>query len=140
MSINWTTVNVPTILAVAGAAWGIFSYVEDFDTRIGKMEDYRITRSAQTDREFENIKTSLKGFQISLNDLPFRVGSLEKGLEEAGRRTDRLSEIVLQNMEGIRKEINSLGTKVEVLSSKMDDAFPRPQKTQLERKDVPQYN
>jgi len=139
MTINWTTVNVPTILAVAGAAWGIFSYVGDLDSRIGKMEDYRVTRSASTDREFEAIKTSLRGFQNTLGDLPFRVGALEKGLEEAGRRTDRLSEIVLQNMDGIRKDINALGTKVEVLSSKMDDAFPT-RKTQLERTNIPLQN
>lgn len=139
MAINWTTVNVPTILAVAGAAWGIFSYVGGLDTRIQKMEDYRITRSAQTDKEFEGIKASLKGVQTTLGDLPFRVGILERGLEEAGRRTDRLSEIVLQNMEGIRKDLNNLGTEVKVLSSKFDDQFPR-QKTKLERQDVPQYN
>ena len=37
MAINWTSVNVPTILAVAGAAWGIFSYIQGFDSRLAKM-------------------------------------------------------------------------------------------------------
>lgn len=139
MVINWTTVNVPTILAVAGAAWGLFTYINGFDTRIQKMEDYRVTRSAHTDKEFEAVKTSLKAVQTTLGDLPFRVGILERGLEEAGRRTDRLSEIVLQNMEGIRKDLSNLGTEVKVLSSKFDDQFPR-RKTELERQDVPQHN
>lgn len=139
MTINWTTVNVPTILAVVGAAWGLFTYINGFDTRIQRMEEYRVTRSAQTDKEFDRVKNSIAQVQAVLDGVPFRVGVLEKGLEEAGRRTDRLSEIVLQNMEGIRKDLNHLGTEVKVLSSKFDDQFPR-QKTRLERMDVPQHN
>lgn len=126
MSINWTTVNVPTILSVGAAVWGIFSYVG------GMKSDL-----TATDREIAAIKSNVAIIQSSLENLPYRVGVIEKGLEEAGKRTDRLSEVVLQNMEGIKREVNTITTEMRVLSSKFDDAFPRRKSERMEYPQVP---
>lgn len=140
MAINWTNVNVPTILAVGGAVWAIFTYIGDIKNGQDRMEEYRVTRSAQTDKEFAMVKATIAEIQGSTSNIPYRVGVIERGLEEAGKRTDRLSEIVLQNMDGLKRDMTAIGVKLEVLSSKFDDQFPRTQKTKLERQDVPQYN
>jgi len=132
MAINWTQVNVPTILAVGAAAVGIFNYIGDFDKRLAESENYRVMRSQQTDSNFVAVNKLIaesraenQATRIAVNDLPFRVGNLEKGQEEQGKRIDRLSELIITNLEGVRKDIGALGTKIEVLSSKMDDNFPR---------------
>jgi len=137
MAINWTQVNVPTILAVAGAAIGLFNYIGDFDKRLSEQEQYRTIRSSQTDSNFAMVNKSIEGLRYdqnlvreSVENIPYRVGVVEQGLIEQGKRTDRLSELILNNMDVFRKDINQLGTKIEVLASKIDDNFPS-KRTQL---------
>lgn len=131
MAINWTQVNVPTLLAVAATAAGVFNYVGDINTRLSDSETYRTMRSQQTDGKFTDLNNAVAGvrsdnaaIRMALQDVPYRVGNLEKGLEEQGKRTDRLSELILSNMDGFRKEIGGLGTKIEVLSSRIENNFP----------------
>lgn len=144
MAVNWTQVNVPTVLAVAAAAWGILSYVTDMKSELRRMEEFRVQRSQQTDTNFANVNKSIAelsgrfdAYRDSSKDLPFRVTSLERGLDETNKRVDRLSELLLNGIDALRKDINLVGTKVEVLSSKVDSAFPQ-RKASLERLNVPQ--
>lgn len=114
MAINWTQVNVPTIVTVLGVAYGIVTYFNDLD---GRLEN--------TEKNVVEMKSDIASTKTSFQDIPYRVGNLEKGQEEAGKRVDRLADIVLSGNEALRKEVNTLGTKIEVLSSKMEDAFPK---------------
>jgi len=136
MALNWTQFNVPTIIAVLGVGWGVANYISKIDSRLATVEEYRITRSAITDKKFEELAFRVSGFQ----DIPYRVGIIEKGLDEAGKRQDRLSELVLNNMENIRKDVSAVGTKVEVISSKLDDILPQRKAELREPYRVPVQN
>ena len=128
MAINWTQVNVPTILAVAGAAWAIFQYFGDFDSRLTKMEDYRVTRSAVTDQKFVDLGNNVAAIQLKLeqlNGIPYRVDVIERGLQDFARRMDRLSENMQGGIGEVRKDVNAIDKKLEVISSKIDDLVPQ---------------
>lgn len=128
MAINWTQVNVPTILAVLGVGWGVANYISRIDNRVENNDTSLTELSAQIDMMSKNHQ-----------DIPYRVMTVEKGLDAVGRQQDRLSELILTSVEGIRKDVSAVGTKVEVLSSKMDDVIPQ-RKTMLEHRGVPVAN
>ena len=128
MAINWTQVNVPTILAVAGAAWAIFQYFGDFDSRLMKMEDKDASRSVFTDQKFSDLGNSLAAVQLKLeqlNGIPYRVDVIERGLQDFARRMDRLSENMQGGIGEVRKDVNQIDKKLEVISSKIDDLVPQ---------------
>lgn len=139
MAINWTQVNIPTILAVLGVGWGVANYVSKIDNRLGNVEEYRVSRGVQTDKNFADVNRRLDGLASTYQDLPIRVNIVEKSIDNVEKRQDRLSELILDSVEGIRKDVNTVGTKVEVLSSKVDDIFPQ-RKTSLERGSIPAVN
>lgn len=139
MAINWTQFNVPTIIAVLGVGWGVANYISKIDSRVQAGEDYRISRSKQTDDNFKLLNTRIDVLAQTYQDIPYRVGSTEKGIEALTLRQDRLSDLLLGNVDALRKDVNSLGTKFEVMSSKLDDVLPQ-KRTQLERSDVPVPN
>lgn len=126
LNVNWLNFNVPTILAVLGAGWGVASYVNGMEARLEKVEDYRVTRSAVTDRKFDDIQRALD----PLANMPYRVGVLEQGQIATNQRIDRFMEVITNGMEAIRKDVNTLGTKVEVLSNKIDNLSP-PRKAEM---------
>ena len=147
MAINWTNVNVPTILAVAGAAWGVFSYIQGLDSRLTKMEEYRVTRSAVTDDKFEQISRAnavqdqkIDGLGSLLSNLPYRVGVLESAILETGKRMDRMSDAVIQGRDETRKDLNAVSVKLEVISSKLDDIVPQRKADASERLSIPARN
>ena len=129
MAINWTQVNVPTIVTVLGVAYGIVTYFNDLDGRLKNTDDNVV-----------GMKSDIATTKQTMQDIPYRVGNLEKGLDEAGKRTDRLTDVVLSGMDNVRKDINTLGTKIEVLSSKMEDAFPKRRTDLGPLYSVPQRN
>jgi hypothetical protein len=118
--INWATVNFPTILAIAGMGVGAIYGYADLQNRLAKVEEYRVSRSAVTDRKFDDVQEALE----PLVNLPYRVGALEQQQLATNLRIDRMTEILTNTMELIRKDVATLSTKVEVLSSKIDTITP----------------
>jgi len=127
MAINWTQVNVPTIIAVAGVAWGTISYINKLDGRIESLE--RSNATVLTEMSYTK-------------DIPFRVAAMEKNYETMVRRLDNIGEAIIQNMGAVQKDINALGTKVEVLTSKIEDITPQKKSMleQLEQRGLPGRN
>jgi len=140
MAINWTTVNIPTIITVAATAVGMVTYFNSLDSRLTTIEQSSVSTQAQITQKFEEVNNKIEQQAQSLENIPYRVGVIERGLEEANRRTDRLSDVILSNMDGLRKDINTLGTKVEVMSSKIDDITPERKAAAVERFGMPQRN
>lgn len=147
MAVNWTQVNVPTILAVAGAAWGIFSYIQGFDSRLMKMEDSGVTRSVATADKLEQINRAnaiqdekIDGIVQLVSNLPYRVGVLERAVSETGERIDRMSDLLIQGRDETRKDLNAVSVKLEVISSKLDDILPQRKADASERMSVPGRN
>lgn len=124
MAINWTQVNVPTILSVAAAAYGIITYVNGIENRANNIE-----------KGYAGISTRME----RLETVPFRVEILEAGVKQNSMRIDKIGEAVVLGIGDVRKDIGQLGTKVEVLTTKMEAVMPQ-KRTELERKDVPVPN
>jgi phage shock protein A len=127
MAINWTQVNVPTILAVVGAAWGVFQYIGDFDKRLSASEqqakieaDSNRSKLVDITRLIGDVQSELRSTRQFVENVPYRVGQLEAGLTEQGRRTDRISEALATSLDALRKDVSALGVKIEVLSSKLE--------------------
>lgn len=127
MAINWTQVNVPTILAIAGAAWGVFQYVGDFDKRLSASEqqakietEANRNKLADITRLIGDVQSELRSTRQFVENVPYRVGQLEAGLTEQSRRTDRISEALASSLDALRKDVSALGVKIEVLSSKLE--------------------
>jgi uncharacterized protein YkvS len=139
MAINWTTVNIPTIITVAATAVGMVTYFNGLDSRLTKIEETSVVSQDAITQNFEEVNNKIEQQAQALENIPYRVGVIERGLEEANRRVDRLSDAILNSMDGLRKDVNSLGTKVEVMSSKLDDFAPQ-RKAAVERLDIPQRN
>jgi translation initiation factor 2 alpha subunit (eIF-2alpha) len=127
MAINWTQVNVPTILTVAGVAWGTISYINKLDGRIESLEKSNATVLIE---------------MSYTKDIPFRVSAMEKNYETMVRRLDNIGEAIIQNMGAVQKDINTLGTKVEVLTSKIEDITPvkKSMLDRLEQRGLPDRN
>jgi len=106
INVNWFNINVPTILAVVGAAIGIIKYIDDVDDR-----------SART----EIAMAEMKGQIEPLTAIPFRVLNNEGAIAQLSRRVDQISETVINAVEAIRNDISGLSTKVEVQSTKIDN-------------------
>ena len=131
MAINWTQVNVPTILAVVGAAWGVFQYVGDFDKRLSASEqqakleaEANRNKLADITRLIGDVQSEVRGTRQFIENVPYRVGQLEAGLTEQSRRTDRISESLATSLDALRKDVSALGVKIEVLSSKLEGNRP----------------
>lgn len=134
LNVNWFNVNIPTIIAVLGVGWAIASYVSDMKGRITEIENYRVQRSAQTDKAFASIEATLE----NLANTPFRMTNVEAQIASTNARLDRLVESLSGSVEMLRKDVNSVGTKVEVLSSKIDGWSPQDssKRTELTGEDV----
>ena len=139
MAINWTTVNIPTIITVAATAVGMVTYFNSLDSRLTKIEETSVVSQDAITKNFEEVNNKIEQQAQALENIPYRVGVIERGLEEANRRVDRLSDAILNSMDGLRKDVNSLGTKVEVMSSKLDDITPQ-RKASVESIDIPRRN
>lgn len=118
--VNWRTFNVPNLLAIAGAAVAVVTYVNSLDSRVAKIEENSASRSVVIDKKFDEIQLSL----ATLNNMPYRVGILEQQATAINLRIDRFTETITNTMELIRKDVGSLGTKIEVLSSKVEVIIP----------------
>lgn len=140
MAINWTQVNIPTIITVGVTAIGMVTYFNGLDSRLSTIESNGETAKVQLAQQFEAVNNKIEQQAQALENIPYRVGVVERGLEEANRRVDRLSDVIVNNMEGLRKDINTLGTKVEVMSSKLDDMAPTRRASAAERMDIPLRN
>ena len=143
MAVNWTQVNVPTILAVAGAAWAIFQYFGDFDSRLMKMEDKDASRNITTDQKFTDLGTSITDLRVKLEQLsgiPYRVDVVERGLQDFARRLDRLSESMQGGIGEVRKDVNAIDKKLEVISSKIDDIVPQRKAESSGVPNIPRVN
>ncbi|WP_099868242.1 hypothetical protein [Pararhizobium haloflavum] len=121
--LNWITVNVPTIIAIAaGIMAGTWAWAE-LTSRIATIESAREMRSQANDQKFAEINTSIAGLRQAvtpMDNLSYRVGVLEGSLGETNDRIDRLSETIISSLELIRRDVNGLSTRVEVLSQKID--------------------
>lgn len=124
MGFNWTQVNVPTILSVAAAAYGIITYVNNIDNRATAIEKGYAAIGVQMEK---------------LENVPFRVEILEAGVKNNSERIDRIGEAVVNGIGEVRKDIGMLGTKVEVLTTRMEDVIPR-RRTEAEHPAVPRRN
>lgn len=120
VSINWYRFNIPSLVTVIVTAIGMVTYVNNLDARLAKVEEYRVTRSAVTDKKFDDIQTAL----APLTNMPYRVGILEQQATAINVRIDRFTEILSNTLELIRKDVNGLSTKIEVLSNKVDNLSP----------------
>lgn len=129
VNVNWFNVNVPTILAVLGVAWGISTYINDMQNAIEEIERYRVSRGQSTDEKFNRINNTLE----KLNDLPTRVTTVETQILATNARLDRLVENLTNSVEALRKDVNVVGTKVEVLSSKIDSINGVPKRASFSR-------
>lgn len=116
MTMNWFNVNMPTIIAVAGAAIGIITYVNHLDARIEQVELSRSMRSGQMDKTFADISAQLS----ALNNLPYRMGQVEANVGNSNQRMDRIAESVLGSVEGIKKDVAELSTQVRLVNQKQD--------------------
>jgi len=127
MSINWFTVNVPTILPVPAATWGIVTYLNNLDNRVRQGENYRITRGTQTDKNFVDLTAVIHTLQESSNkqdvsqaNITYRMGQMEATVAQQNARMDRIADSVLDSVERIKKDLGGVSTKVEVLNQKVD--------------------
>lgn len=120
VNVRWFQFNVPgivaTIVTVLGTGWAVANYISDLESRVEKIEEYRVTRSAITDAKFLDIQTTLG----ALNNMPYRVNILEQQNSAVNLRIDRFTEVISNTMELIRKDVGALSTKVEVMSQKLD--------------------
>lgn len=133
MAINWSNVNVPTIIAVGTLFWYMAQDNANIKSQLSEQERYAVVRSQATDKNFADLNAQVKQMQ----DLPFRMGAQEAKTAALWDRVDRLADAILSNQEALRKDFNSavdvirkdfsgLSTKVEVLDSKMDSIIDKP--------------
>lgn len=134
LTVNWFRVNVPTIAAVIGGLWAVWSVNANLDKRITEIETSRVERSKEADNKFNTINTSISVLTQKIEpiaNVTYRVGVVESQVQETNRRLDRLSEMILSSLETIRKDVNGLSTRVEVLSQKIDAISPPMQRSRL---------
>lgn len=133
MAINWSNVNVPTIIAVGTLFWYMAQDNANIKSQLAEQERYAVVRGQAADKNFADLNAQVKQMQ----DLPFRMGSQEAKTSALSDRVDRLADAILANQEALRKDFNSavevirkdfsgLSTKVEVLDSKMDSMLEKP--------------
>lgn len=133
MAINWSNVNVPTIIAVGSLFWYMAQDNANIKSQLTEQERFAGVRSQTTDRNFADLNAQVKQMQ----DLPFRMGAQEAKTGALSDRVDRLADAILANQEALRRDFNSavevirkdfsgLSTKVEVLDSKMDSIIDKP--------------
>lgn len=130
--VNWFNFNVPTILAVAGVGWAVASYVASMEARIEKIEEYRVSRSAITDRNFDDIERQLE----PLENMPYRMNIVEQQIISTNQRLDRFTELISNTLDAIREDVAALDKKVEVLSSKFDSILPPRQRASADKPPV----
>jgi hypothetical protein len=130
VQLNVKQFNIPTIVSVLGVGVTILTYASgiksdavELRTRIDQLEQYRVSRSATTDRNFDEMQVQLSKF----NDVPHRLGVVENQVTVVNARIDRFTELLSTTLEAIRKDIANVATKVEVLGSKLDQAERRAQ-------------
>jgi hypothetical protein len=122
VNVNWFNFNVPTILAVLGVGWAVASYVKDMETRLTIIEQYRVSRSAITDRNFDEIQKQLE----PVPNLTYRVNIVEQQIASVNLRLDRFTETLSSWLDAIRKDVVAVGTKVEVLSTRIEQRMSSP--------------
>ncbi|TPJ76895.1 hypothetical protein FJ422_29755 [Mesorhizobium sp. B2-6-3] len=124
VSINWLRVNIPQIVAILSVGMGLAWYggnkLTSLEGRIEVVEQYRASRSAATDKNFDQIQQQL----LPLSNLPYRVGVVEQGLLATNQRVDQYLQMLGAKIDGISDRVNGLSTKVEVLSQKIDAISP----------------
>lgn len=138
MAVKWD-INLGTIttLGIALATVGIWvnTQLTSLEERVNSTENFRASRTAQTDKNFVDlgilVKSTQEGvFKLSsdVNNLTYRMGQNETRLTNADERMDRIADSVLKSVDTIRKDVGALSTKVEVMNQKIDSLdVPRTQ-------------
>lgn len=116
MAVNWLNVNMPTILTVLTVGAGTVTYINKLEARISASEDYRVMRSAQTDKAFADVGAQLHLMQ----DLPYRMGQVESNVGNSNTRIDRIADSVLSSVEGLKKDVGTLSTQTQLIGQKQD--------------------
>lgn len=120
VSLNWLTVNVPSVVSILVVGIGVAMYVQALASKVDKIEENRQVRSAMTDKNFDQMQDQLK----PLANLPYRMGIVEQGLLATNQRVDQYLQMLGTKIDGISDRVNGLSTKVEVLSQKIDALTP----------------
>jgi hypothetical protein len=92
------------------------------ETRLTIIEQYRVSRSAITDRNFDEIQKQLE----PVPNLTYRVNIVEQQIASVNLRLDRFTETLSSWLDAIRKDVVAVGTKVEVLSTRIEQRMSSP--------------
>ncbi len=120
VNVNWLRINVPSVVSILITGAIVSMYIQSLASRIDQQEQYRVSRSAETDKNFDAIQTQLQ----PLSNLPYRVNVVEQGLLATNQRVDQYLQTLGAKIDGVSDRVNGLSTKVEVLSQKIDAITP----------------
>lgn len=130
MAVKWD-INLGTVttLAIVLSTVGLWvnTQLTSLEERVNNTEQFRASRTAQTDKNFVDLGVLVKSTQDAVfkqssevNNLTYRMGQNEERLTNADKRMDRIADSVLQSVDAIRKDVGALSTKVEVMNQKID--------------------
>lgn len=107
--IGWSGLAV-TQAFLAGVIWATLN------SKLDSLESYRVTRSAQTDAKFAEIKTATD----AIPTLTYRLGQMEERDTAQDARMDRIVDSFSTKLDILTESVNGLRSDVRVLSSKVE--------------------
>jgi uncharacterized coiled-coil protein SlyX len=116
VKVNWFTVNVPTIFAVASGIWFFSGSQTRLEARMTAMENNQARVSAELveRNKFVDVQLAL------IPNLTYRLTNAEADISATNERIDRVS----SSLNDLRDGISKINTAVEVLTQKFDLNFP----------------
>lgn len=124
-------------LSIAAMLLAVSGFYFDTRFRLDAMERFRIERTAQTDRRFDDINKTI----AEVPQLSYRVTKVEAAIEQISSRIDsgfstfsarldRNSETTAQGLSAITAAISALDTRVAVLTQRLE-TLPNGQRAEL---------
>jgi predicted nucleic acid-binding Zn-ribbon protein len=140
MAVRWD-INLGTVTtivaALAGAGIWVNTQITEMQTKITNSENFRVARTAQTDQNFVELRSTAQATQevqtkqaAQVENLLYRMGQLEANMSAANSRMDRIADSVLGAVDSLKKDVNGINTQVQLLGQKVDalDVPRTPQK------------
>lgn len=91
---------------------------------VEEMERYRVSRSASTDRQFDQLRVAVEpinGLRFVQEQTAREVAEQKNQLVETNKRVDRMVELLGGKLDSLNDSVNTIKSDVRLLSSKLDD-------------------
>ena len=93
------------------------------EAKVDDMDRYRASRSAATDRNFEDLRNKMEGLptlQFTQAQTAKELLEQKTALVEANKRMDRIVEMLGGKLDGITETLNTVKSDVRLLTSKVE--------------------